>query len=118
MLACCGNCYWSRVRKARQGPDSPWKSLVQEMAKSMRRHVSLSAIASILCSILAGVVYLAGWLEGERLVAASQGFEMAFYLSPLVFMAVDFLLVVGLGVGLVAMFRAPDRWRCLQGLSA
>jgi hypothetical protein len=82
------------------------------------RTVSRYAIVSLSCPPLAGAVYLLGWIEGRRMVAADQGFEMAFYWSPLVFLAVDSALVVGAVVGLVGLGVGPGVWPRVQAASA
>ncbi len=63
--------------------------------------------ASLACLPAAGVVYLLGRLEGDRMVAAGQGWEMAFYWSPLVFLAVDAVLVCGGFAGLGGLIAGP-----------
>lgn len=69
--------------------------------------LSRYAIVSLSCLPLAGFVYLLGWLEGRRMKAAGQGWEMAFYLSPLLFLAVDSILFVGVLVGSVGLGVGP-----------
>jgi hypothetical protein len=56
---------------------------------------------------VAAAVYLLGRLEGDRMVAAGQGWEMAFYWSPLVFLAIDAVLVCGGLAGLVGSVIGP-----------
>ena len=65
---------------------------------------------------LAGVVYLAGRLVGNRMVAAGQGWEMAFYLSPAVFLAIDFILCFGIVIAAIGVAIGPgwgNRFRSL-----
>jgi len=71
----------------------------------------------MLCPIAAGVAYWLGWLKAERMVANGQGFEMAFYWSPLVFLAVDAILVVGVVTGLAGTILGPGHVRRSLSLS-
>jgi len=76
-------------------------------AASAVRLVSPWELASLAALPLAGVVYLLGRLEGDRMVAANQGWEMAFCLSPLVLGAVDVVLLLGAGAGLIGIVAGP-----------
>lgn len=76
------------------------------------RAISCWALLSVACPLLAGLVYLLGHLKGERMETAGQGWEVAFYLSPLVFLAVDVALFVGMGFALLGMVLGTCwRWR-------
>ena len=76
--------------------------------------VSRWALASITSLPVAGLIYLLGRLEGDRMVAADQGWEMAFYWFPLVFSAIDILLILGIVAGLVGLVLGPGVSRRLQ----
>jgi hypothetical protein len=80
--------------------------------------VSRWAVASLVALPAAGLVYLLGRLEGNRLVAVGQGWEMAFYWSPLVFRAVDVLLLLGGSAGLVGLVVGPGAVRRIQAAVA
>jgi hypothetical protein len=80
------------------------------------QRVSRYAVASLASLPLAGLVYLLGRVAGDRMVADSQGWEMAFYLSPLVFLAVDGLLLAGTLAGVVGLALGPGASR--RALSA
>jgi hypothetical protein len=67
---------------------------------------------------LAGLVYALGRLEGERMVAADQGWEMAFYQSPLVFLVIDTVLVLGGLAGLIGLVVEPGVPRRMQAAVA
>ena len=67
------------------------------------RSMHLSVAFSLVCLPLAGLIYVFGRLEGKRMVAADAGWEMAFYWSPLVFLAIDAVLIVGAVAGLVGL---------------
>jgi hypothetical protein len=82
------------------------------------RFGSRLACASLASLPVAAVVYLLGWLQGDRMVAAGQGWEMAFYWSPLVFMAVDTVLVFGGIVGLVGAAIGPGVGRRVVAAAA
>jgi hypothetical protein len=82
------------------------------------RFVSGWALASVASLALAGAVYLLGRLEGDRMVAAGQGWEMAFYWSPLVFLAIDVVLFLGGVAGLVGLSVGPGVHRRLQSFVA
>jgi hypothetical protein len=60
-----------------------------------------------LCPVLAGIAYSLGWLQAERMVVKGQGFETAFYWSPLVFLAVDTILFVGMVTAVAAVYAGP-----------
>lgn len=58
----------------------------------------------------AGITYYIGRLVGDRMVAAGNGFEMAFYLSPLVFYAIDAFLAAAVSVSSFGLlFGRPKR---------
>lgn len=48
------------------------------------------------CPFLACYVDAYGILEAERMIARDQGWEMAFYWSPLVFLAIRGILLIGI----------------------
>jgi hypothetical protein len=78
---------------------------------------ALAAIALLFLAILADV---ASWLEAQRMEAAGQGWEMAFYFSPLAFWTVDTLLVLSCMAALVGTVLGPGirpRLICLVILS-
>ena len=64
-------------------------------------------VASFAALPLAGILYLLGRLEGDRMEAAGQGWEMAFYWSPLVFLAIDAVLFVGAVAGGIGLLVGP-----------
>jgi hypothetical protein len=80
--------------------------------------VSRWALASLASPPLAGLRYLLGRLEADRLVAAGEGWEMAFYWSPLVFLAIDSVLVLGAIAGLVGLAVGPGAPRRAQAAIA
>jgi hypothetical protein len=80
--------------------------------------VSRWALASLASLPTAGFIYLIGRLEGDCLVAAGQGWEMAFYWSPLVFLAIDSLLILGSIAGLVGLAVGPGVPRRVQAAVA
>jgi hypothetical protein len=82
------------------------------------RSLSWWAFASVASLPLAGLLYLLGRLEGDQLVAAGQGWEMAFYLSPLVFLAIDAVLLLGGIAGLVGLAVGPGVSRRVQAAAA
>ena len=57
--------------------------------------VSRWALASLASLPVTGLIYLLGLPPGDRMVAADQGLEMAFYWSPLVFLVIDTVPVLG-----------------------
>ena len=57
------------------------------------------------------IVLGVGKLVGDRMTAAGNGFEMAFYLSPIIFATIDFFLVAAFCVGLVGLFAVRTRQR-------
>jgi hypothetical protein len=52
------------------------------------------------------------------MVAAGEGWEMAFFWSPLVFLAIDVVLVLGGVVGLVGLAVGPGLSQRLQATVA
>ena len=82
------------------------------------RFASKWALGSLASPPTAGVVYLLGRLVGERMVAAGQGWEMAFYWSPLVSLAVDAVLVAGGVSGLVGLGVGPGVGRRVLAAAA
>jgi hypothetical protein len=63
-------------------------------------------------------VYLLGQFEGDRMVAAGQGWEMASYWSPLVFLAIDAILFLGGVTGLIGLAAGPGWHRRMQSMVA
>ena len=82
------------------------------------RFVSPWALASLASLPIAGLAYLLGRLEADRLVAADQGWEMAFYWSPFVFLAIDTILVLGGLAGLIGLVIGQGAVRRLQSVAA
>jgi hypothetical protein len=80
------------------------------------RSISRSVLISLGCLCGAGIIYLLGRLEDDRMVSAGQGWEMAFYWSPLVFLAIDALLVAGTIAGLIGFAMESGVHRRLQGV--
>jgi hypothetical protein len=76
------------------------------------------ALASLTSFPVAGVLYVLGRLEGDRMVAAGQGWEMAFYWSPLVFLAIDAVLVLGGVAGVIGVMVGPGVSRRMQAAVA
>jgi hypothetical protein len=82
------------------------------------RSLSRSALVSLACLLAAGFIYLLGRMEGNRMVSTGQGWEMAFYWSPLVFYAIDTVLIVGIIAGLVGLAIESGMHRRLQAVVA
>jgi hypothetical protein len=82
------------------------------------RFVSRWALAAVATLPVAGVVCLLGRLQGDRMVAAGEGWEMAFYWSPLVFLAIDAALILGGWAGLVGLAVGPGVYRRVQSVVA
>jgi len=82
------------------------------------RSLSRSAVVSLACLAATGFIYLLGRLEGNRMISAGQGWEMAFYWSPLVFYAIDTVLIVGVITGLVGLAMESGMHRRLQPVVA
>jgi hypothetical protein len=82
------------------------------------RYASGWALACLGSLAVAGVLYVLGRLEGDRLIANGQGWEMAFYLSPLVFLAIDGAIVLGAVLGVVGLVLGPGVSRRTQSAAA
>lgn len=82
------------------------------------RRTPACCLASIGCLLGAVLVYCVSWIEAARMEAAGQGWEMAFYFSPMVFLFLDFLLLTGALFGFLGVFAGPGaRWRLTSTLS-
>jgi hypothetical protein len=66
---------------------------------------------------MAGVAHIGGRLEADRMINRGQGFEMAFYWSPLVFLVVDGLLLVGTLSGLLGVLLSSKLRHRILSLS-
>jgi hypothetical protein len=101
-----------------EGHDAATGMSGQTAGRELVRWPSPFALASLGCLAVAGVVYLWGRFEADRLRATGQGFEMAFYLSPLVFQAVDGLVILGAVIGLIGAVVGRGWPRRLQAFAA
>jgi hypothetical protein len=81
------------------------------------RFASRWALASLAALPIAGAVYLLGRLEGNRMVDAGQGWEMAFYWSPILFLVIDALLLLGGVVGIAGLAIGPGVHRRAQSFA-
>jgi hypothetical protein len=95
-----------------EGEGRQWA--VTRKRRSLMRFTSRWALASIASLPVAGVVHLLGWLESERMVAVGEGWEMAFYWSPMVSLAIDGVLILGGIAGLIGLAVGPGAFRRLQ----
>ncbi len=85
---------------------------------NQKQRVFRWAFASASALPAAGSLYLLGRIEANRKVAAGQGWEMAFYWSPLVFLIIEVVLVSGAVAGLVGLMAGPGLRRRLQAAAA
>jgi len=72
----------------------------------------------VACVALAGLFYLVARQHAGRMVESGHGWEMAFYFSPLVFLAVDGLALVGAVVALFGLIAGPGLWHRVQSVVA
>ncbi len=82
------------------------------------RYASRWALACFASLPGAVLLYVLGRLVGDRMVAAGEGLEMAFYWSPLVFMAIDGVIVLGAILGLIGLVIGPGVFRRAQSAAA
>ena len=80
--------------------------------------VSRWALASLACLPVGALIWYVGRIQADRMVAADQAWEMAFYLSPLVFRTVDALLILGSLLGLIGLGVGPGVRRRVQSAVA
>jgi len=76
------------------------------------------ALASFASLPVAGLCYVLGRLQANRMIVAGEGWEMAFYWSPLVFSTVDALLVLGGVLGVAGLVAGPRMTQQLQAATA
>ena len=82
------------------------------------RYISRWAVFSLTCLPVAGLAYVLGRLEGDRMVAADQGWEMVFYWSPLVFGVIDDVVIIGVIMGLAGLALESGMLRRMQATLA
>lgn len=80
--------------------------------------VSRLAFASVALLLLTGPAYLLGRFVGDRMDSAGQGWEMAFCWSPIVFIAIDGMLVLAAIAAIVGLFVGPGVHRRVQSTLA
>jgi hypothetical protein len=68
-----------------------------------------TAWAAVACPPLAGAFWLWARWHADQMVARGEGWEMAFYFSPLAFLVMDGLLLLAGFLGLAGAFLGP-RW--------
>lgn len=108
--------------------DVIWRAIVDENSRPLedsvpwasnnersRLPVSRWTAATLILSVAVGVVYLLGRCIGSQMVANGLGWEMAFYLSPIVFFVIDSLMVVTCVVGALGLIFVRGRERVLLG---
>src|SRR5262245_49132056 len=73
------------------------------------RVVGRIAWAAVICLLLAGAFDMWSRWYADRMVARDEGWEMAFYFSPLAFRVLDGLLLLAGALGLIGACVGP-RW--------
>jgi hypothetical protein len=82
---------------------------------------ALPTIAAMAFLVLAILAHVGSLLEAWRMVAAGEGWEMAFYFSPVAFLTIDSLLLLSCMCALAGIVLGPrvrSRVTCLVILSA
>lgn len=82
----------------------------QDAERNWRFRPSFFAWSSAACFALAIVFYLWSRWYADRMVANDEGWAMAFYFSPLAFLVMDGILVIGTILGIVGALVGPH-WR-------
>jgi hypothetical protein len=80
--------------------------------------ISRWALISFASSLGAVSFFLFGRAEGSRMIASGQGFEMAFYWSPLVYFVVKALLAIAAVAAVVGVVWGPETPRRIQAALA
>jgi hypothetical protein len=90
----------------------------EKLVAPRRKYLPRAGIVAIWCPAFAGVLWLLCRLYAEHLVAEGQGWEMAFYFSPIAFLIVDLALVAGvIAAGIAAFGPIGWKWRIVTLLA-